>query len=196
MAEIWFRNLKRLKIAFCDTIKVIFLFKENHATAKAFNSLEELELYGLRNLEHIWLQIPSRMIAFQNLQLLVLSKCQNAYLFSPQVARLLVKLQKVCISRCKKMELIIVRENEDNVEEKIVFNRLKVLELQHMPNLRMFCSGIYEIQLPLLDSLKFDQCNKMIYFSYGLLKTPVLKRIEVNGSLLSLKEDLNATIKR
>ncbi|XP_065857698.1 uncharacterized protein [Euphorbia lathyris] len=195
LTEKWLQNLKRLKIAFCDAVEVIFQFEENHVTTRAFNSLKELELYGLRNLMHIWFSVPPEIIAFQNLQLLVLSECQNLYLFPPRVAKLLVQLQKVSINRCEKME-IILKEDENETENKISFPQLKLLELQHMPNLRTFSSGIYPIELPLVESLKFDQCNKMGAFSYGPLWTPMLGRIQINGSLYSIWGDLNATIER
>ncbi|XP_065855674.1 uncharacterized protein [Euphorbia lathyris] len=196
LTEKWLQSLKRLKIAFCDEVEVIFLFEENHVTTRAFNSLKELELYGLRNLMHIWFSVPLEIMAFQNLQLLVLSECQNLlYLFSPRVAKLLVQLQKVYINRCEKME-IILKEDENETANKIVFPHLKLLELQHMPNLRTFSSGIYPIELRSLETLKFNQCNKMECFSYGSLWTPMLKRIQINGSLYLIWGDLNATMER
>ncbi|XP_065855893.1 uncharacterized protein [Euphorbia lathyris] len=194
LAEKWLQNLKRLKIAFCDAVKVVFWFEENYATSTAFNSLKGLELYGLRNLVHIWFLIPPKITAFQNLQLLVLSECPNSYIFSSHVAKLLVQLQKIYISRCEKLEEIIVKDDDNVVKDKIAFPQLKLLELQHIPNLRIFFSGVDDIELPLLESLKLNQCNKMKSFSYGRLRTPMLERIEINGSLYSLMGDLNATI--
>ncbi|XP_065856118.1 uncharacterized protein [Euphorbia lathyris] len=192
-AEKWLQNLKRLKIAFCDAVEVVFWFEENYGTSTAFNSLKELELYGLRNLVHIWFHIPPKITSFQNLQLLVLSECPNLYVFSSRVAKLLAQLQKMYISHCEKMEEII-EHDENEIEDIIVFPRLKVLELQHIPNLRIVFSGVDDIELPLLESLKLNQCNKMKSFSYGPLRTPMLERIEINGSLYSLTGDLNATI--
>ncbi|XP_065855696.1 uncharacterized protein [Euphorbia lathyris] len=199
LADKWLQNLKRLKIAFCDAVKVVFLFEESDSTTRAFNSLKELELYGLRNLVHIWFHIPTKMIMFQNLQLLVLSECHNLYLLPTQVVKLLVQLRKVAISRCEKMEEIIVNEDEEKVEtiiDMFVFPQLKVLELQRMPNLRIFYGGVCAMELPSLESLKFNECNKMKSFSYGPLSTPMLKRIQVNRSSYPLMGDLNATIKR
>ncbi|XP_065855471.1 uncharacterized protein [Euphorbia lathyris] len=193
LAEKWLQNLKRLKIAFCGAVKIIFLFEENHATSKAFNSLEELELHGLRNLVHIWFHISPKITSFQNLQLLVLSECSNLYVFSCRVAKLLAQLQKIYISRCEKMEEIVAKDDENGVKGEILFPQLKLLELQHIPNLRIFLGGIYEIELPLLASLKLNQCNKMEFFSYGSLRTPP-EKIEINGSLYSLRGDLNTTM--
>ncbi|XP_065855629.1 uncharacterized protein [Euphorbia lathyris] len=195
-AEKWLQNLKRLKIAFCDAVKVVFWFEENYGTSTAFNSLKELELYGLRNLVHIWFQIPPKITIFQNLQLLVLSECPNLYLFSSRVAKLLAQLQKLYISHCEKMEEIIVKHDENEIEDTVVFPRLKVLELQHIPNLTIFISGVYEMELPLLESLKLNQCNKMKFFSYGSLRTLMLERIVVDGRFYSLMGGLNATMRR
>ncbi|XP_065855806.1 probable serine/threonine-protein kinase PBL10 isoform X2 [Euphorbia lathyris] len=194
-AEKWLQNLKRLKIAFCDELKVVFWIEENYGTSIPFNSLKELELYGLRNLVHIWFHIPQKITAFQNLQLLVLSECPNLYVFSSRIAKLLAQLQKLYISRCEKMEEIVAND-ENEIKDKIVLPQLKLLELQHIPNLRIFFGGIYGIELPLLASLKLNQCNKMKAFSYGSLRTPMLERIEINGSLYSSMGGLNATMRR
>ncbi|XP_065855156.1 uncharacterized protein [Euphorbia lathyris] len=193
-------GLEKLKIAFCDALKVIFSFNENHlGTSGVLKSLKELELFGLRNLMHIWFQIPPNITGFQNLQLLVLFECYNSYLFSPQVAKLLVQLKKIQITRREKMEEIVLQESDKEVEatmDEIVFPQLKALELQYMPNLRIFYGGTYAIKLPLLESLKLNQCNKMESFSYGSLSTPMLERAQINGSSYSLVANLNATIKR
>ncbi|WCJ32820.1 Protein kinase superfamily protein [Euphorbia peplus] len=78
LTERWLQNLKRLKIAFCHAVEVVFLFEDDHVTTATFNSLKELELYGLRSLMHIWFSVPAEIIAFQNLQLLILSEYLNA----------------------------------------------------------------------------------------------------------------------
>ncbi|WCJ32819.1 Protein kinase superfamily protein [Euphorbia peplus] len=192
----WLQNLKTLRIAFCDAVNVIFLFEENHVSSRAFNSLKELELHGLKNLVHIWFQIPPKIIAFQNLQVLVLLECHNLYLFSSRVAKLLVQLQKVFISRCDMMEEILVNADGKELKEKIVLPQLKLLELQRMSNLRVFYGGLSNIELPLLETVKFNQCHKMKSFSYGQLRTPMLERVQINGSLCSLMGDLNETMKR
>ncbi|XP_065852398.1 uncharacterized protein [Euphorbia lathyris] len=188
-------NLKKLKIAFCDAIKVIFSCKDKHGAIGVLNSLKELELFGLRNLVHIWFQVPSETTAFWNLQLLVLVDCHNLYLFSPGVANLLVQLQEVQISRCEKMEEIVLNENKRNCStDKIIFHQLRALELQYMSSLRIFYGGICAIELPLLESLKLNQCNKMESFSYGSLYTPKLDGIQINGRSYSSGRDLNATM--
>lgn len=172
------------------------MFEESHVIARAFNSLIELKLSSLQSLEHIWFQVQPEMIAFQNLQLLVLSERRILYLFSPHVAKLLVQLRKIYINQCEKMEEVILKENEEESVDKIVFPRLQFLEFEHIPNLKVFYRGIHAVELPLLESLNFNQCNKMKYFSYKSVRTPMLKRIQINGSLCALTGDLNTTIMR
>ncbi|XP_065857488.1 disease resistance protein RPS2-like isoform X2 [Euphorbia lathyris] len=109
-------NLKKLRISFCDALSVIFFFKENHVTSSVLNSLEELELHGLRNLRHIWYRIPSKIVAFQKLRVLILSECRNLNLFSPRIANLLVQLQKIQISRCEMMKEIVAEDDEKEEE--------------------------------------------------------------------------------
>lgn len=103
MMENGLECLKILKIAFCDALRVIFSFEENRATSRVLSSLEVLELHGMRNLVHILFQVPPNIDIFQNLQLLVLSECHNLYVVLPRVAKLIVQLQKIQISRCEKM---------------------------------------------------------------------------------------------
>ncbi|XP_065856013.1 uncharacterized protein [Euphorbia lathyris] len=192
-------SLVKLKIAFCDELRVIFSFDENYANSAVLNSLKELELHGLRNLLHIWFRVPLEIMAFQNLRILILSECHNSYLLSPRVAELLVQLQKIEISRCEKLENIVLGEYEWEIgayREEIVFPQLKTLELQYMPNLEIFYSGFSTIELPLLEFLKLNQCNKMKSFCPGPLNTPMLKGVETNGGLYSLMGDLNATMER
>ncbi|XP_065848371.1 disease resistance protein At4g27190-like isoform X2 [Euphorbia lathyris] len=190
-------SLKKLRIAFCEALKVIFSLKEYHATNGVLSSLEELELYGLQNLVHIWFQIPQKEIMAFQLQVLVLSECHNLYLFSASVAKLLVKLQKMHITHCEKMTEIVSMDDEivqGILVKKIVFPQLKVLELQCMPNLRNFYGGMSIIELPSLEILKLNQCNRMETFSYWSPRTPMLDEIQINDSRYSVTEDLNAAI--
>ncbi|XP_065855702.1 uncharacterized protein [Euphorbia lathyris] len=189
-------KLKKLKVAFCDALRVIFCFEENHSTSiGVLNSLEELELYALRNLKHIWFNIPQNIIAFRRLRLLVLSECHNSYLLTISMAKLLVQLQKIQISRCEKMEEIIAAEDAKDVDN-TVFPRLKALELHHMPSLKIFSSVIHAMEFPSLDFLKVNQCNMMEVFSYGSLDTPMLNKVQIDGSSYSLMGDVNATLIR
>lgn len=79
--------------------------------------------------------------------------------------------------------------------DEIVFPKLRDLELQYMPSLAFFHGGIYAIEMPLLSFLKLNECSKMECFSNGSLHIPMLERVQINGSLYSLTEDLNATMK-
>ncbi|XP_065855730.1 uncharacterized protein [Euphorbia lathyris] len=173
--------------------------QESHAMIGVIKSLRVLELYGLQNLRHIWFQMPPKIMPFRNLQHLVLSECHNIlYAFPYQVAKLMVRLKKVQISRCEKMKEIVTEDDDevDTVKDTIVFYYLKVMELQHMPKLSVFYGGISSIAMPKLEALRLEQCNKMEFFSYSSLSTQMLERIQMNGSSYPLLGDLNTTIKR
>ncbi|XP_065855620.1 disease resistance protein At4g27190-like isoform X2 [Euphorbia lathyris] len=199
LVEKQLKSLTKLKIAFCDALQIIFLFKEKHGTTGVINSLRVLELYSLHNLRHIWFQIPPKIMAFQNLQHLVLSQCHNIlYVFPYRVAKLMVQLKKIQISRCEKMKEIVVDDDDevDTVKDTIVFCYLKVMELQHMPKLSVFYGGISWIAMPKLETLRLEQCNKMEFFSCSSLSMQMLERIQMNGSSYPLLGDLNTTINR
>lgn len=193
-------KLRKLRIAFCDALEVIFLFEARYpANVRILNTLEELELYGLQNLKHIWYQIPQNAIVFRMLQLLTLSECQNSYLLTITMAKLLVRLRKIQISRCEKMEEIVARDGEKEVEENMdetILPRLKVLELKQMSNLKIFCRANHAIELPLLEYLKLNECNKMECFSYGSFETPMLEKVGIDGRWYPLVENLNAALMR
>ncbi|KAJ9174766.1 hypothetical protein P3X46_013372 [Hevea brasiliensis] len=156
------QNLKNLKIFDCDSMEVIFSFeglipKECHATTGVLNTMEEMRFNRLSNLKHVCFKIPPEIKAFQKLQKLEVESCDNLVnLFSPGLAKLLVKLQQIEIANCKMMEEIIGKEDEEKQEEsmqKIVFPQLSSLTFGNLPNFKGFYSGIYALELPKIQKL-------------------------------------------
>ncbi|KAJ9145935.1 hypothetical protein P3X46_028262 [Hevea brasiliensis] len=156
------QNLKNLKISDCDSMEVIFSFeglipKECHATTGVLNSMEEMRFHRLSNLKHVCFKIPPEIKAFQKLQKLEVESCDNLInLFSPGLAKPLVKLQQIEITNCKMMEEIIGKEDEEKQEEsmqKIVFPQLNSLTFGNLPNFKGFYSGIYALELPKIQKL-------------------------------------------
>ncbi|XP_065857395.1 disease resistance protein RPS2-like isoform X2 [Euphorbia lathyris] len=216
------RQLQSIEILDCNEMEGIFYKNEGDDNDNDVYSIEELDLHSLPKMigflvhkdkttdgvhdntnrfltNNNEIQIQPMIMAFQKLQVLTLLECNNLlYLLSPLIANLLGQLKKIQISRCEKMEEVVKQNGEEEEEatvDKIVFPQLKVLELQHLPNLEVFYGGNCAIELPLLESLKLNQCNKVKFFSYGALNTPILERIQMNGTSYPLMEDVNVTIK-
>ncbi|KAJ9145931.1 hypothetical protein P3X46_028258 [Hevea brasiliensis] len=185
------QNLKNLKIFDCDSMEVIFSFeglipKECHATAAVLNSMEQMRFRRLSNLKHVCFKIPPEIKAFQKLRKLEVESCDNLInLFSPGLAKLLVKLQKIKITSCKMMEEIIGKEDEEKQEEsmqKIVFPQLSSLTFGNLPNFKGFYSGIYALELPKIQKLKiFDEkctVNELLLTRLLIRRKNTLRRIE------------------
>ncbi|EEF40599.1 probable disease resistance protein At1g61190 [Ricinus communis] len=192
------RNLKRLEVGSCQSLEVIYLFEENHADGVLFNNLEELRLDFLPNFKHVLLKIPPEISAFQNLKKINIEYCDHLkYLFSPPVAKLLVKLEVVRIIECKMVEAMVAEEKleAEARSDRIVFPRLRFLELQSLHKFKSFCiENSVTVELPLLEDLKLVHCHQIRTFSYGSVITPKLKTMRIDSRYYQLEKDLNTTL--
>ncbi|KAG8661037.1 disease resistance protein At4g27190 isoform X3 [Manihot esculenta] len=188
------QNLKDLWIEGSDSVEVIFSFEG--LINGVLNSVENIFLFDLPNLKHLWFKIPPEITAFQNLRELMVRECDNLInLFSICSAKLVGKLQSIRIRRCKRMEEIIGKEDEEISMQKIVFPQLRSLTLKDLPNLNSFCNTIYALEFPFLETLEFRKCKRMETFSYGSLSMPKLEKVMINGrwhQLMGSDPNLNA----
>ena len=78
---------------------------------------------------HIWKKGPEMITGFRNLRLLVVWGCNSlTYLFSPSIAKLLEMLEEIQVTKCKKIEEILIRAREEKKEKKIPQSVLNIAQ--------------------------------------------------------------------
>ncbi|XP_040998144.1 probable disease resistance protein At4g27220 [Juglans microcarpa x Juglans regia] len=128
-------NLQQLSIHRCDSLEVIFELEGlNAEESNIFNNLTVLSLIYLPKLLHIWKKGPRDIKGFNYLRLLRVWDCGSLKcLFTPSIAKLLVKLEKIQVSSCNEMGEILGKElgDEEN-RDVIAFPLVKTLKLEHL----------------------------------------------------------------
>ena len=205
------KNLKTIELSSCDSLEVIFQleelnFEESHVES-VLDQLRKLNLYNLPNLMHIWKKGPEIIMGFKNLRLLEVSGCKSlTYLFSPSIAKLLVMLEEIRVTSCKKIEEILQRAREEKEEKEVLFHKVNSILLKDLPNLKCFCPENNAFEWPSLKEITIIGCPALSMFFPSNLKTPklegVYEEVQVPSSPwdenklrnCQWKGDLNATI--
>ncbi|XP_060974351.1 uncharacterized protein LOC115695606 [Cannabis sativa] len=198
-------SLERLHIwnaGMVDNVFGVESSSHNNTTILLFPHLKRIDIWGCRRLQSF---APSFM-SFPNLETLRVERCHwLRYLLSSSTAATLVQLVEMEIRDCDEMKEIINIDNGNEEEDKsthhhslIVFQNLKVLKLQNLPNLQSFYSGNKVIMsFPNLKILSLKKCPKMRRFSDGILNTSasLLNTIKVDEEIIPLLErDVNANL--
>ena len=146
---------------------------------------------------HIWMKGPEGISGFGNLRLLVVWGCNSlTYLFSPSIAKLLVMLEDIQVTKCEKIEEILIRAREEEKEEKNLFHKVNSILLRDLPNLKCFCNEAIAFEWPSLEKMMVIRCPNLRTFVPSNLKTPELKGVyeDIEFKTSQWKGDLNATI--
>ncbi|XP_039173461.1 putative disease resistance protein At4g19050 [Eucalyptus grandis] len=157
---------------------------------------------------------------FQNLRTLVMSHCDGLSLkvilpisryfehletlnvshwdglsnmFTPAIAKNLVKLTKLTISNCK-MLIEVICDEGGKKGHVVAFNQLKYMELDGLTRLRCFGSGGYILKFPSLEDVIVTRCPSMKFFSEGPIEAPKLERVHLSTAVWLWKGNLNITI--
>lgn len=190
--------------------------------------LKSLSLYNLPNLMHVWEDNSDQMssscfdilgfiyvtrceklkyllpssITFFNLTTLWVYNCNGMMnLFECSVAKNLVNLESMEISKCRRMSSIVIAEGgggEGEDEETISFNKLHDLRLNDLGELLSFHPEKCRLKFPSLKVLRIEDCPEMKTFSYGILTTPKLAYVHIEEREISLSpaKGLNVIIRR
>ncbi|KAI9076446.1 hypothetical protein K1719_041593 [Acacia pycnantha] len=138
------------------------------------------------------------LVSSPNLTHLNVKWCNGTTLMTSSIARSLVHLMHLSISKCNQMEEIITKQGEDDEVKLIFFNKMKFLELDDLKELKRFCGYNYTFKFLLLDQLIIKECPKFMIFSPGLIETPSLKSVQLGKDWKKhheiLDTDLNKTV--
>ncbi|XP_042964903.1 probable disease resistance protein At4g27220 isoform X1 [Carya illinoinensis] len=198
-------NLEVLYARACDSLEVIFELDEGlrdfEESNYIFNNLTRLTLRYLPKLLHIWKKGPRDIKGFNNLRLLrVWTSDSLKYLFTPSIAKLLVKLEEIDVWSCSEMREIIAKESGD--EEKryhvIAFPQVKTLRLHSLPKLECFCNEAIAFIWPSLEDITIVQCEELkMFVPTTSMNTPKLQGVHHTQSETfqpMIEGDLNTTI--
>ncbi|XP_044495960.1 probable disease resistance protein At4g27220 isoform X2 [Mangifera indica] len=131
-----------------------------------FPRLENLKLRSI-NIENTWLDRPLSIFSYSHcLKSLSIEECHGLnYLFSSAMVKSLNELQKLVISNCKSMEVIVDSKGVQG-EETIMdmsFPKLLHMKLEHLPELTNFGIGNL-IEFPSLKELHIEGCSNLKTF--------------------------------
>ncbi|KAJ9552060.1 hypothetical protein OSB04_016105 [Centaurea solstitialis] len=204
------QKMEKIQIRRCYNITEVFGAMEGEdisfKSVVEIPNLRKVELMALDNLKYIWKNNPWLVLEFPNLTKLDIWGCSSMeHVFTSSMVGSLLQLQKLRISNCDCMEVIVkeakvVIEEEEcddgKMNEIIVLPRLKSLTLYCLPKLKGFCLGNEAFSWPSLDTLEIMECPTMSVFTKGDLATPELREIKTNLGRCELarKESLNSFI--
>uniref|UniRef100_A0A5B6Z8R0 Uncharacterized protein n=1 Tax=Davidia involucrata TaxID=16924 RepID=A0A5B6Z8R0_DAVIN len=180
-------NLEELSVKECESVE---------ANNVLLSQLRKLTLHNLPKLVEMWWNKDCNgILSSPNLSDLEIRGCDSLRnIFLPSVAKGFVHLKELRIFNCLNMEVVVAKEEQgQDSGDKLVFPTVRILRLRNLPKLRSFYSGNLTFEWPSLEILELYDCPNMHTFSSGLLITPNLSDICVDGEWL-WKGDLNSTI--
>ncbi|GKV26374.1 hypothetical protein SLEP1_g35694 [Rubroshorea leprosula] len=171
----WHLRIRKLKLDALFNLK--YIWSQGSASDLLVQSVESLKVRGCANLISLSESTPS----FRNLTTLFVERCQGLRnLFSFATAQSLVQLQSITVQNCHFLTEIVGGEGDGlDLEEVIVFSKLKVLKLECLTRLASFCSANFTFKFPLLEKVMVAQCVNFVTFCHGVVRTPRLQRIQL-----------------
>ncbi|KAF7840438.1 putative disease resistance protein [Senna tora] len=212
-------NLKMLRIS-GKQLAAAIVRNDQLDFAHTFLQLKELTLSGvsneifseplkddcfqiLPNLESLYvshcddlIKLGPSFISFKNVTNINVSNCHGlTSLLTSSTVTSLVQLTRLTISWCDKIEEIITKEGDDEVDKEIIyFKKLRSLKLEGLSRLKSFCSHNYTFMFPLLDKV-IIRSSRLRMFCAGDVHTPLLKGVDYGLQTKELWENnLNKTI--
>ncbi|KAK9996389.1 hypothetical protein SO802_021075 [Lithocarpus litseifolius] len=138
---LWPPNLEELLLTRINSIEVLFDLEglkvdNDRQGITILSELKYLRVDDSSKLAYMWKNVPRGIQGFQNLTSIEVSFCDHLiYLIPLSVAKLLVKLQSIKLSRCGAIKNIVQRDGEEEAADIITFPKLSSLMLSGLPNL-------------------------------------------------------------
>ncbi|KAL6146783.1 hypothetical protein ACLB2K_057460 [Fragaria x ananassa] len=172
------QNLTELCITSCGSLRYLL----SPSIARGLVKLQTLQIEDCQKMEAIVAadegedtenesMLPRLdRLGLQNLTELCITSCGSLrYLLSPSIARGLVKLQRLGIKNCQKMEAIVAADEGEDTENESMLPRLDRLGLQNLTelcitscgSLRYLLSPSIARGLVKLQTLQIEDCQKM-----------------------------------
>ncbi|KAI4354365.1 hypothetical protein L6164_003235 [Bauhinia variegata] len=172
--------------------KIQYLCKEGTQLDPALQIVEIIQIYQCSGLVYL---VPS-YVTFNHLTVLRVCKCNGLlYLITSSTARSLVQLIQLKVEECESLEEIVKEKGDDEMEQNIAFNNLRVLELKCLPRLKWFSSIKCLHWFPELTKVVVKRCPGMKAFSVGHSSTPDLENVEADEGWLC-EDNLRTTIQK
>ncbi|KAJ9541951.1 hypothetical protein OSB04_028457 [Centaurea solstitialis] len=171
-----------------------------------YPNLRHVHLLEVDNLKYIWKNNPWMTLEFPNLTDLSINGSDRLeHVFTGSMVGSLLQLQKLDISYCKKIKVIVKEANVDVEEQErdaklvneiVMLPRLKSLRLKKLPSLMGFFLGNEDFSWLSLDNVEIIGCPAIRVFTTGHLATPELRVIDTSFGRCELgkEEDLNSFI--
>ncbi|KAH9686956.1 Disease resistance protein [Citrus sinensis] len=186
----FFSNLRIIEVRGCGKLKHLFSL----SIARNLLQLQKAKVFFCDDLEMIFgpdTEKPTTSLGFNE----IIANDDPA----PKVG-IPSSLVNLKVSRCDKIEEIVGHVGEEVKENRIAFNKLKVLELDYLPRLTSFCLENYTLEFPSLERVSVTRCPDMKTFSLGILSTPKLYKVQVSkneeSELYHREGNLNSTIQK
>ncbi|KVH88708.1 Disease resistance protein [Cynara cardunculus var. scolymus] len=184
-------KLEVLKITSCESMREIFETEGVNEDVGDNANIGE----GSGDTGAIPTPINMTSLELPNLKTLYIVGCHSLkYIFPTSVLESLKKLQKLKISYCSAIQVIVKQEvNGEHIIglEDVVFPRLTTLKLVGLPNLKGFFLGKNDFQWPLLDKVEIYGCPQMMIFTSGRSMASKLEYIHTGVGKHSLECGLN-----
>lgn len=148
----------------------------------------------MEGLIEIWpLQLPPG--SFHQLKIIYVHKCDKLRsIFPSNLFQNMWSLRALTVDSCKTVKEIIGDVAGGLGHTKVLMPHLEYIKLWSLPMIKSFCHHRCDFRCPSLTTVDMRNCQEMETFTYGNLKTPMLKSTYVD-SYKQYENDLNSTVR-
>ncbi|KAD7477465.1 hypothetical protein E3N88_00601 [Mikania micrantha] len=182
------QKLQELTINNCKFMVEVFESKETNNIGSNISNIDQgsVSFPRLETMTNLYYQLT-------NLKKLYISRCDLLeYVFTFSTLESLKKLEELSIDSCKAMKAIVREEHGEESSSKVVFPRLKSIELKWLPKLEGFFIGMNtDFEWRSLDYVFINKCPQMMLFTSGESIAPKLKYIHTTLGKHDLERGFN-----